>query len=429
MKYLPWIGLLLAFMVPSCNTGASSSSTLTQDLDSLYEKERYFLMKGHFEEGKDHLKKTEARYYDALLRSAFFRHLESNEIIEKMLSGNGRKIAEEYLKNLHEAKYHNHQNLFQYSKALDENKLLLGEFSQYLDSAEMINLENEQKLLEPIIDISPQQIIKTRDCGIKLIIDKLELVNIPVKFGDEVIEFLFDTGSSFSFIRRSLAERLGYKVLDTDFEVEMITGKKILTDLVVVDTLFLGSVEVRNAVFWVFDDKDLTLPEFEYSVNGAIAIPVLRSLDEFHIIGRDSIFIPLSPGNYALNNLALDGIDPIISVVHEKDTMPWYFDTGASFSSFYKPFYLSFKNWIETNFHQHSYDVGGVGGTTTFTSYIIDSTELTAGNQSAMIYDVEIHTDYIYRDPEKVYGNLGQDFMGQFDRMIISTASASILFE
>ena len=71
----------------------------------------------------------------------------------------------------------------------------------------------------------------------------------------------------------------------------------MVCDLAVVEELFLGSITVKNSVFWVFDDKDLTLPDYDYSVNGAIAFPILKSLGEFHVIQNDSVFIPKHEGN------------------------------------------------------------------------------------------------------------------------------------
>ena len=109
--------------------------------------------------------------------------------------------------------------------------------------------------------------------------------------------------------------------------------------------------------------------------------------------------------------------------------MPWYFDTGAAFSSFYKPYYNKYSEKIDSTCEKHTYNIGGLGGSKEFTSYIIDSVNISVAESAATIRGTEVHTESLYKDPEKVYGNLGQDFIFQFDKMVISTSSASLFFE
>ncbi len=418
--------LILLIAVVSCN---KHDPDVQKELSSLYEREDFFKMREYFEASQHQLSKGYRAYFKALSENAFYAHEASNASIDHLLDSYQEMLSEEELKNVYKTRYMNYSNLFNYSRALETCSLLLSDYRHVIDTPAYEHLLNERKILEVLIHTPPQEVIKNQDCGVGLIKDKMMLVNIPVTIQDTALQLLFDTGSSFSFIRRSIAEQLGVNIFEVDFEVEGITGNVVICDIAVVPLLNLGSIQVKNSVFWVFDDADLTLPDYDYSVNGAIAFPILKALGEFHVIRNDSVFIPSESNDYSMNNLAIDELDPIIAVTVGQDTMPWYFDTGAAFSSFYEPYYSKYNEKIDTTCTMHTYDIGGLGGTREFTSYIIDSVHLEVAGSGADIHDTEIHTASIYKDPEKVYGNLGQDFILQFDKMVISTKSASLFFK
>jgi len=390
--------------------------------------EEYFKLRTVYLLHEDDLPDEERLYWGALVDNAFYNHTRSNERIAKLFRIESDLNKEERC-NLYRAKYMNHYNLYEYAPAFRACSLLIADYSNVLDSMVYRNLINEQKSLHELKVIPAQKIHKQSDTWIRMRKDKMGLLNIPVEIGNEVSDFLFDTGSSFSFIKRSIAERAGMKIMDVDFEVEGATGSSVICDLAVADELFLGDIRVDNAVFWVMDDSDVTLPEYDYSVNGAVAFPILKSLEEIHIIFNDSIFIPAHPQHYTYENLAIDGLDPVLAVVMDNDTIPFYFDTGSAFSSLYRPYYSKNHERIDSTYEQHSFNIGSLGGVKEFTCYIIDSLDLEIAGKEGMVEDVETHTDYLYKEHEKVYGNLGQDFIMQFKKMVINTRYPSVFFE
>jgi len=398
-------------------------------LTESYSNENYFELREQYQASGHLLPKVYRSYFKALSENAFYAHEASSVTVGQLLNKYQDVLTGEELKNVYKTSYMNFSNLYDYSHALEACSLLIADYQHLIDTPAYEHLLNERKILKALADTPPQEVIKPADCGVRLKKDKMGLVNIPVSIGDTTIDMLFDTGSSFSFIKRSIAAQLGAEIIDVDFEVEGITGNVVVCDLAVTDELFLGSIGVKHTVFWVFDDSDLTLPEYDYSVNGAIAFPVLKSLGEFHVIRNDSVYIPVHTKDYNIFNLAIDDLDPVVAVVVEQDTLPWYFDTGAAFSSFYKLYYDMHSEKIDSTCEMHTYNIGGLGGTREFTSYIIDSIYLEIGGSGVYIHDTEVHTASIYKDPEKVYGNLGQDFIFQFDKMVISTHSASMFFE
>ncbi len=424
--------VLLALILPgaACSRQHSAYTTavIVAKMDSLYGQEEYFKLRNIFLANEEQLPKDMQRFYGALVDNAFYAHERSNHRIAKLMEHPDR-FTEEELTELHRAQYMNHYNLYEYKEALEVCSLLITDYRHLLDSSVYENLVNERKSLMVLRGHQGQRIVEHPDTWIRIRKDKMGLLNIPVVLGADTSEFLFDTGSSFSFIKRSIAEKAGMEIMDVNFEVEGATGSSVECDLTVAGAIQLGDIRVENAVFWVMDDADVTLPEYDYSVNGAVAFPILRSLEEIHIVFSDSVFVPAHPGTYDLHNLAIDGLDPVLAVAMGADTLPWYFDTGSAFSSLYKPYYDRYHQKIDTTYDQHSFNIGGLGGVKEFTCYIIDSLELEIAGRSARVKDVETHTDYLYKEHEKVFGNLGQDFILQFDKMVINTRHPSVFFE
>lgn len=424
--------LLLALILPgaacSRQNSAYTTAVIVAKMDSLYGQEEYFKLRKIFLANEAQLPKKIQQYYGALVDNAFYAHERSNHKIEKLLERSDR-LTEKELMELQRARYMNHYNLYEYNMALGACSLLIADYRHLLDSSVYNNLVNERKSLVVLSDLPGQRILDHPDTWISLRKDKMGLLNIPVVLGADTSEFLFDTGSSFSFVKRSIAENAGMEIMDINFKVEGATGSSVECDLTVAGEMYLGDICVENAVFWVMDDADVTLPEYDYSVNGAVAFPILRSLEEIHIVFSDSVFVPAHPGNYDLYNLAIDGLDPVLAVAMDADTLPWYFDTGSAFSSLYKPYYDRYHQKIDTTYDQHSFNIGGLGGVKEFTCYIIDSLDLEIAGRSASVKDVETHTNYLYNEHEKVFGNLGQDFILQFDKMVINTRHPAVLFE
>ncbi|MCF8224843.1 MAG: retropepsin-like domain-containing protein [Bacteroidales bacterium] len=430
---MPYCALLLVALIciPACNSASrneKSDHTISR-LEGYYEQEHYFRFHNYFFANAAFLPGRERLYFHSLIDQAFYRHASSNQKIDKLLRRYRRSLSDQEITNLHRAKYMNHYNLFEYESALEECNLLISDHESNMDSAEYRHLFNERKILNAISHMPAQTITKMADSHIRLKKDKRGLLNIPLKINSDSIDFLFDTGSSFSFISRSIAEKSGMSIFDVDFEVEGATGNVVVCDVGVIDSFSMGNILVQNSVFWIFEDADLSLPEYDYSVNGAIAFPILRALEEFHYGIEEYLFIPEKTMTYNNNNLAINDLDPVIAVRNGTDTLPFYFDTGSSFTSLYKPYFDLYKEKITNTYQIRTYNIGSLGGVVEFSSYIIDSMLIECGGQSAAIYDIETHTDYIYKDAEKVYGNLGQDFIYQFEHMIISTKHASVLFE
>jgi len=398
-------------------------------MSEMFEKEYYFKLDAEYDKHKDGLSDKYHLYFGGLVNTAFYKPHKSTPYLKELMNKHGDSLSEIEKKNVNKALYMNYYNLNIYKEALKHCTILIDNHQMQMDSAAYNNLLNDKKILDALKNTPPQDVQKKADSWVNLFKDKMGLVNIGLTLGSDSLDFLFDTGSSFSFIKQSIAKNAGMDIHDIDFPVEGATGAEVICDIAVADSLHIGNVTIRNAVFWVFDDKDLTLPEYDYSVNGAIAFPIIKAMEEIHLYRDTSVFIPFEPKYYAINNLAIDDLDPVICVQQASDTLPFYFDTGAAFTSFYKPYYMRDSIHIDTTYEKKSFNIGSIGGVKEFYCYIIDSMQLGVAGEYAYVHDIETHTEPIYKDAEKVFGNLGQDFSFQFEKMVISTREAAVLFE
>ena len=102
--------------------------------------------------------------------------------------------------------------------------------------------------------------------------------------------------------------------------------------------------------------------------------------------------------------------------------------TGAGKTSLYATFWERYKYDIEKRYKPQTFHAGSAGGVLEFEGYILDDLELGVAESVASLEAIELHIKSINEDDDKLYGNLGQDFIKQFNEMIISFKSSSVLF-
>jgi hypothetical protein len=259
--------------------------------------------------------------------------------------------------------------------------------------------------------------------------DKVGLMNVQTIFEEDSIDLLFDTGANFSVITRSLAEKLQMEIIDAGFYVTAATGNKVSSSIAIAKKFYMENIEIKNAVFLVFNDEDLSFPQVDYYPNGAIGFPIIEAFEEMHIHNDGSIIIPQEAHAYSNNNLALESLTPIIAVMYKNDTLNFTLDTGGNTSTLYHSFYKKYANEIDSTYSKTNFSSASGGGKKEFEGYILDSLYIGVADQFTSIRSVRLHKDRIFGEEEKAYGNFGQDFIKQFNSMIISFKYASVVFE
>jgi len=432
MKVTNKIKVLVLIILFTCcinQTNKISDQDLIHSFDNLIETKNYFKLKESYTSNVNQLSQVHKLYYSAIINNVFNKHELSNIAIKNLLTNSKQLLTDTALNKLYRTKLLNHINLFEYEAAAKASEYIQTNYLHLNDSNEIEMLQNEIKIWQSLKDVDKQQIIRTKDEIIPLVKDKVGLFNIDVSFGNTTKNLLFDTGANFSVINKSLAKELGFNIIEADFHATTSTGLQVKSDIAIANELTIGSIKFKNVVFLVLDNSDLSFPQIDYYINGVIGFPVIESLEEIRINKENQIFVPHDPVEYTFNNLALDGLMPIITVQYNDDTLLFHFDTGATKTSLYQQFYKDYKHEIDTKYTIETLISGGSGGMVEFQGYKIDSICLKVANSNAKLKDLSLHIEQIGKSEVQFHGNLGQDYIEQFDEMIISFKYSSVLFK
>jgi predicted aspartyl protease len=379
---------------------------------------------------KHQLSEPHALYYQSIIANTFNNSSESSKSIDKLLTaGNLSAFSNQMMKTLYERKLQNHVNLFEYEKALQTNKFIQENYATLVDSAEMEDLQNTHKIWEALKGTPKQEMDKKEDFTIPLVKDKVGLTNIDVSFQDKTMDFVFDTGANFSVIQKSVASKLGMRVVETDFMVSTATGSKVKSGLAIAENMAIGGMVFKNVVFLVFNDEDLSFPQIDYHISGIIGFPVIRAMEEIHMTNDNQLFVPKEATVYPYGNLAMDDLMPIVACAYRGDTLRFHFDTGATSTSLFPLFFRQYEKEIKSKYEQKTFQAGGAGGVGTFEGFVIDSLDLEIAGSVATLDSVMLHIENIGGEENHFHGNLGQDFVKQFQEMVISFKYSSILFK
>jgi hypothetical protein len=173
----------------------------------------------------------------------------------------------------------------------------------------------------------------------------------------------------------------------------------------------------------------LTFSEVDYSIQGIIGFPVIRNLEEIHITKNDELVIPKIPEMYSNNNMILNGFVPVVQVIQEQDTLQFSFDTGAAETSLNSSYYYKYKKRVDKKGKKQTLKSGGAGGMVEYEGYLLPKVTLSVGLSTVTLKNVQVRKENAGQVDADFDGNLGQDFIKQFDEMIISFKHSAILFK
>ncbi len=401
---------------------------LNSNLKRLYKQRDYFKLKNLLNASEDKIEKWQYLYFKALVDNAFNRHVESNKTIVKIFKNYSNQINDTITSKLLEVRLLNSINLFQFKEATETSKKLQKDYKLLLDSSDLTDYINEINIWNALTDVPQQTISKTQDTKIQMTKDWVGLWNIPVTVSDSTYDFIFDTGANISTITKSFAKKLGFKILETEFEVGTATDIKVKSGLAIADKISLGNIIYYNVVFLVLPDEALSFPQINYYINGVVGFPMIEAMEEIHITKDDELIVPLKPIIKNIQNLVFDGLTPVVLGIHKKDSLTFTFDTGAMTTHFYLSYYNKYKNEIDSNYKMRTITIGGAGGSIDVKGFILDDVILSVGNTKANINKVRLIAEEIKDKDDYFYGNLGQDLINQFDEMVINLESMYIEF-
>lgn len=411
--------LLVIFSLLSINVFSQYNGTIFQELKT----KNFFKAQEIYEQSKNDYSIVEREFIEASLDNAFNKTKCSNEKIDKLLSQK-EPIPDSVKLKLYQLKVDNFVKEFAYKNAAETIDFILKNYSKLLGENELNSLENSYKLWYALKD-EPRQTIKIPSTvRQKLKIDKAGLKNLMVSTNTDSIDFIFDTGANISTTINSTAKKMNMKLIPAGIEVGTITGEKIRADLAICPILNIGEIEVLNAVFLVMDDDALFIPQIDYRIYGIIGFPIINALKEIQITKDNYFIIPEKQTRISQSsNLALDELKPMVYM----NGMHFSFDSGASESMLYCSFYEKHKKEIDGVYPSVEFAFGGAAGSKKFSGFSIQYT-FSIMDKIAVFDNLKVVKEKI-KDEELVFGNIGQDLIVQFDRMILNFDQMFLKFE
>lgn len=394
---------------------------VSKEIFEEFKSKNYFKAKELYEKSKSSLSKTDRLLIEAVLDNAFNRLRESDKRITKLLQ---QKVPDSVALQLLRVRFDNAVKLYNYKTAAESIETILGRFATQLTETEREDFRNSLKIWNALREEPAQTVRIPGSVQQKMKTDKAGLKNLTLFTGTDSIDFIFDTGANISTITRSTANKLNMKIIPANIKVGTITGQSVQADLGVCPRLQFGDIEIRNAVFLIFEDQALHIAPIDYQIHGIIGFPIINALREIQIT-KDGYFIVPRAARHkpAISNLALDGLTPLIYL----DGMHFTFDSGADHTMLYQAFYERNKAAIEQMYKEDSVAFGGAGGHKKFAGYTISHTFNLQG-KPVVLEKITLLKEKI-KDEETVYGNIGQDLIRQFGKMTLNFGQMFIRFE
>lgn len=409
--------------IASCIVGCKTSNLVTfnKTYNSL-ENNNYFKAKELYETNRGGLSRPYRLFTEAALDNAFNKLKKSEDKIEILSKRKG--IPDSLLIKLYETKYDNAIKLYHYKEAKNTAEIILRDYKKYLDKDDISDYENALNIWSALEDTAPQTIDLNSGTKLKMGKDIAGLNTLKVSSGKDTIDCIFDTGANLSTTSQSVAKQLNMNIIPVEIKVGTITGTNVTAQLAVCDTLALGNINIFNVVFLVLPDESLSFPQSNYKIYGILGFPLIEALREIQITRSGYFVVPQKESLFSgTSNMALNGLIPLIYM----DKKYFTFDTGADMTILYHKFYVENRDNIEKYCQLQKIKFAGAGGRSEFDGYKMDYT-FKISNREITLKNVDILKEKIKSD-EKVYGNIGQDLIRQFDTMTLNFKHMFIKFE
>lgn len=420
--------LLLVFLFANCSDKINHAEVVTHELNRLLEQKDYFALNESFKANKDVLSPQWNGYFQVFIHKAFGEMDEATSLIDRLLGGHRAELADSLALKLLDIKAANHVSQYNYAKAGAVYADMLTEYGHMLDSLDKVNIENLQLLFNTLANVGRQKKTQASEVVIPGERNAFNHLLFPVRIHGVNEAFIFDTGANFSTITRSQAEKMNLQLFEQGLDVGSSTKIRVQSTLAVADSLYFGEILFEHVVFLVMPDEQLTFPELNYSIKGILGFPVIHQLGEIHLYRNGTIKVPFQGAKRPFKNMALDGLNPVVRAFSEKDTLLFTLDTGARASELSRKFYEEHRDFIHASGRRERNQRGGVGGMTEVEEYILSRFPLRVGTREAVLEDIPVTLEE-YGFNRYFDGNLGQDFMGRFNALILNFETMYIDFE
>jgi hypothetical protein len=396
-------------------------STPNSGLLTLLKERNYFALKKQLALTKSELAPHEQLFFQAYLDNAFNQNKEAVQHISLLLSNYSSTLSDSAKAILSLLRGDSYFKLFDYSAAARNDSIALHQYARALDSNKVEEVKNKLIIYNGLKATPPQQTIITRTTSISWKRNKLGIVEIPLTRQRVSYDAVFDTRANISVVTQSYASKLRLRYLPVSYyEGSGITGIRFKTSLAIADSLSIGNILVRHAVFQVVPDSVLYIAPVDFQINIIVGFPIIEQLNEVHFYKEGRMEIPARTTKSELQNMALDGLNPVLALrTEDGDTVNFAFDFGASKTMLFAAYYQKYRQSVLAKAVKTTTEYGGAGGIQRKEVLTLPSVVLFLGSKKAVLDSVDVLSEKVFAE-ETFYGNIGQDFIGQFRKLVLN---------
>jgi hypothetical protein len=408
-------------LLASCaRTPHQENHSLITQLDTLVAQKNFFRLEHQVGLHQDELSQARNWYYQAVLSNAFNQNEACLLIVDSALHAEPQPLSDSLIVNLLYCREDSYFKLGQYANASATDSLLIGKYQHLLDSTHLDNIKN-QLLIRNALSNTPPQYTQMRDSSvIRWNRDGIGLIEIPLHTSNQEVNAIFDTRANISTITKTFAEKLHLHLLNVSYREDAgVTGATFTSSLGIADSIQIGQALIRNAVFQVMPDSILYLAPIKYQINIILGFPIIAQLEEVRIYNDGRMVIPQKAVYSDVHNMALDGLDPMVCMTTDNDSLLLYFDSGAGNTVLYATYYKKHQSAIERIALKKQTAFGGAGGVRVKDTYILPELSLGLEGHYVKLDSVNVLTQATFPG-ERMNGNLGQDFMKPFEEFTIN---------
>lgn len=428
MRFLKSLVFLSMPVFLACSSINKTDQAVDEKLHELLKEKNVFRLQTELGNVQNKLAEDRLLYYKTYCAQALGKEEQSNDYADVLLNDYKNQLNDTIIAELLAIKSSNYIRSYHYKKAADVYKILLEKYSNVLDSSEIADYQNEQLLFETLASVKPQCIQKQNDVKISAYRNKFNHLMAPVKCGGTADEFIFDTGANLSTITESRAKEMGLTIYESNIKVGSSTETTVQTKLGVADSLYVGDILFENVVFLVAPDNQLSFPTINYYIHGIIGFPVIHQMGEIGMCKDGTIIIPKEPKDRKLCNMFLEGLNPVVQLLSNSDTLLFTLDTGAKVSELSKRYYDNHMDEVKKNGKLGTSQRGGAGGIVEVEEYKLQNFKYTVGTKTDQLPEMPVSLTG-YKFNKDFDGNLGQDVFTRFNKMILNFQYMYIDFE
>ncbi|HEU4558617.1 MAG TPA: retropepsin-like aspartic protease [Longimicrobium sp.] len=292
------------------------------------------------------------------------------------------------------------------------------------------DMANNAAVFAALRDVPAQTLTLAGDVDVPLTRDRANLMNVPVEAAGKQETFVFDTGANLSTVMESVARELGFRIIDRTVQVGTATGARASARLAVAPELRIGGAVVRNVVFLVLPDSNLSFPQIGYRIRGIVGHPVISALGQITLTRDGHLRAAARPAAATAAgepNLCLYGLDNLVRGELGGQQLLLGLDTGARNTQLFPPYYRRNRAAVEAG-RATTLRLGGAGGTQSLPAFYIGPVTLTVGGAAATLPQVAVGTQPSGQRSDYADGDIGQDVIANFAEMTLDYRAMQLRF-